>query len=299
MTAKDQEPYISAAIESILDQSYTDFELIVIDDGSTDRTGQIIQEIAARDPRVVVSSCPTRGRVPCLNHALSVVRGRYIAIMDADDLSHPERLRLQVEHLEANPDVQVLGSRHADLRQNEFAIPPLVGRAVAMKPVMPRSRLRGFNIRPLPLMHATALMRREALDRIGGYRRAFRHQEDTDLFMRLEEVGEIRNLPEVLYFYRRHENNTGRRHPVAQTASWVLSVILAKRRRRGRDDWADAASTGEIWRKLALHEPVLALHAGLLVLFQYMRKKRKHVAQHRWQKLAVGTVGSQMAQSDT
>jgi glycosyltransferase involved in cell wall biosynthesis len=262
MTAKNEERHIRAAISSILAQSLPDFELIVMDDRSVDRTVEIVRDMAREDPRITLLCASGSGRVACLNAALACARAPYVAIMDADDLANPERLALQVRYLAAS----------------ETMIPAPDGRKVTQKPARPQSRLEGIVFKPLPIMHSAAMMRLDAVREVGGYREALRHQEDTDLFLRLEEIGEVHNLPEVLHYYRQHQNNTSRRHMVAQCASRQLALALARRRRLGMNDWAYEHGRAASWALLLLRDPLLAARATLgtvLLVMRHGRKRRK------------------------
>ncbi len=110
MTARNAHPFVAAAVESILGQRYRDFELIVIDDRSTDDTHRILRRLARTDPRITLLCAPQAGRVACLNTALAAARSPYVAIMDADDLAHPDRLGLQVDFLDRHPRVVAVGA---------------------------------------------------------------------------------------------------------------------------------------------------------------------------------------------
>lgn len=278
MTAKNEERHIRAAISSILAQSLPDFELIVMDDRSVDRTVEIVRDMAREDPRITLLCASGSGRVACLNAALACARAPYVAIMDADDLANPERLALQVRYLDLNPNVVAVGGAVSYLAASETMIPAPDGRKVTQKPARPQSRLEGIVFKPLPIMHSAAMMRLDAVREVGGYREALRHQEDTDLFLRLEEIGEVHNLPEVLHYYRQHQNNTSRRHMVAQCASRQLALALARRRRLGMNDWAYKHGRAASWALLLLRDPLLAARATLgtvLLVMRHGRKRRK------------------------
>lgn len=110
MAVYNGERFLSATLESILGQHFTDFELMIVDDGSTDRTSDILAAYAARDGRIVLLNNPTRqGISAARNRALATARGRYVAITDADDLSYPSRLQKQVAFLDAHPENWALG----------------------------------------------------------------------------------------------------------------------------------------------------------------------------------------------
>lgn len=108
--------YVEAAVRSILDQTWTDFELILIDDGSNDGSEEILRRLAAEDARIRLVSRENRGIVASRNEAVGLARGRFIAVMDSDDLSRPDRLARQVEYLDANPDCVLVCCQMSTLR---------------------------------------------------------------------------------------------------------------------------------------------------------------------------------------
>ncbi|WP_137390110.1 glycosyltransferase family 2 protein [Rhodoligotrophos defluvii] len=275
MTARDVSEFIAESLQSILRQTHQDFEFLVVDDQSTDQTADVIRRIAAEDDRVVLLCSSKQGRIPALNTALAAARGQYVAIMDADDLADPSRLALQKAYLDEHPNVVAVGSALTYIGPDETAPISLSGRKVTIKPEQPRTMLGGWNARPLAIVHSTAMMRREAVIAAGGYRPALIHQEDTDLFLRLEEMGEVRNLPQILHYYRQHSANTGRRHLVAQCAAWRLALALAERRRSGQTDPAFFHGRAAVWTHLALRAPGAALRLALWVTVEVMRRMRK------------------------
>ncbi len=189
-------PYLQAALDSILEQDFTDFECLVLDDGSTDGSLAILKAAAARDPRVVIISRENRGLVPTLNEMIAKARGRYLARMDADDIALPDRFSRQVAFLEAHPDVVCLGGAQALIDEK--------GRY--LKDLTPRLENDGIQAGILAghgaICHPTAMIRAEAMAMIGGYDPAMRHCEDLDLWLRLGEVGDLANLGDVVLKYR-------------------------------------------------------------------------------------------------
>lgn len=199
MPVYNGERYLRPAVESILAQTFTDWELVAVDDGSRDGSLSILQEYAARDPRVRVVSRPNTGIVGALNDGLAAARGELIARMDADDVAMPERLAKQVAFLDANPGHVMVGSQvmlidpeGADLcpkRDTEYT-----HEAIDQAHLNHR----------WPLVHPTILVHKSAMDRVGGYRTKYEWLEDLDLFLRLAEVGRIESLRDVLLRYRLH-----------------------------------------------------------------------------------------------
>jgi glycosyltransferase involved in cell wall biosynthesis len=191
--------YLEEAVRSILLQTFADFELIVVDDGSTDATADILARMGRRDPRLRVVRQPNGGIVAALNTAIAHARGEYIARMDADDVSFPERFAFQVAWLDAHPaTVLVGGYAVGDPRPTPASVRTTGGRHS-------RTDLVVFPPRVAVSMHPLIMMRATTLKAIGGYREGYRHAEDYDLFIRAGTLGRIDNPPVDVLFYRRHE----------------------------------------------------------------------------------------------
>ncbi len=199
----DAERYLAAALESILCQTFTDFELIAVDDGSRDESLAILGRFAARDPRVRVIRRAHGGLVPTRNAALAEARGDLVAVMDADDVAHPERLARQVAHLRAHPEILALGADALIIDPDGWPIRTLG--VPQGHDEIDAAMLRG---RGEALVHPVAIFRRDALHAVGGYREGCQHAEDVDLYLRLAERGRLANLPETLLRYRHHLRKT-------------------------------------------------------------------------------------------
>ena len=202
MPVYNAECYVAEAIESILSQTYTTFEFLIFNDGSTDRSLDILKTYTERDERVHVFSGPHKGYVPWLNEGLRVAQGQFIARMDADDISLPLRFDRQVEYLRRHPECVVVG---CDLLQIDSDGDPLseVRHDVEHQGIEANLLRGGFEV----IAHPTCMMRRSALLAVGGYREEFESIEDFDLWFRLAEQGLLANLPEVLFNYRVHHAN--------------------------------------------------------------------------------------------
>lgn len=188
--------HLVAAVRSILDQTLADFELIIIDDGSTDETPRILADVQRGDPRVRLVRQENRGLTAALNTGLGLARGRFIARQDADDTSLPERFARQLAFLEGHPSVVAVGSS-ADVLSGSGA------KVGAMTPAVGPEAVRHglLTLRTTPV-HGSIMMRREAVQAMGGYREAFRVGQDYDLWLRLSSRFDMDNLPEVLYQWR-------------------------------------------------------------------------------------------------
>ena len=200
------EPFLRAAAESILTQTVTDLELLVVDDGSTDRTPAVLAELVRTDGRVRVLSEPHRGLVSALNRGLEEARGRYIARMDADDVSYPTRLEKQIALMERDQRVGVCGT-WVDHEGGVIRHPP------------EDERIRAFFPFDNLLSHPTVVMRRSLLAETGERYPDVPHAEDYALWTRLAGVTRFANVPEPLLRYRDHPGKVGRRHWEAQRAA--------------------------------------------------------------------------------
>lgn len=193
------EAFLREAVQSILDQTLRDFELIVVDDGSTDRSAEILAGLAPQDPRLRVVSQANGGIVAALNAGIARSRGAYIARMDADDISFPDRLAFQADYLDRHPETVLVGGYAVGDRHPTQASTRTTGGRHET------TDLSVFPPRIAVSMHPLIMIRADALRAMGGYRHDYRHAEDYDLFIRASAFGRIDNPPVDVLFYRRHE----------------------------------------------------------------------------------------------
>jgi glycosyltransferase involved in cell wall biosynthesis len=217
--------YLVDAVDSVLGQTFTDFEVLLLDDGSSDGSRQIMELFAHKDSRCRVHSWPNRGIVATLNVGLELAVGKYIVRMDCDDICTSDRFDKQVRYLEANPDCVVVGSRV--LWIDPDGMPLRIAGELLEHADIDEENMRGGQV----LHHPAVTIRKDALRRSGGYREGFRHAEDLDLFLRLAEVGKVANLPDVLLSYRQHLDSIGHRYPEQQRVAVRNAVIEASYRR--------------------------------------------------------------------
>lgn len=201
--------YLGQAIESVVAQTYRDFELLVIDDGSHDGTRAIAEAFASRDPRISVVSRENRGRSSTRNEAFDRARGRYLAVLDADDLCVPERLERQAAFLDANPHVALCGARTLHFRKVSDLERAAPSRSVLRKHPTGAEGVRAAQFFECAVRQSTAMFRMETI-RTRGYRynTDYPVAEDFELFNRIAARDPIINLPEVLVHYRRHERQS-------------------------------------------------------------------------------------------
>jgi glycosyltransferase involved in cell wall biosynthesis len=225
------ENFLKEAVESILSQTFTDFEFIIMDDGSTDGTCAILDHYQRLDNRIHVHHHEHQGLIASLNRGCHIAQGKYLARMDADDVSLPERLAKQVEYLETHPEVGVLGCgvQVIDGYGNKTRILRFPTEHSVLK-----WRLCFYNA--LTFAHPAVMMRRELLERVGGYNPEMVHSEDYELWSRLCGLTHLSNLRDVLFYLRKHESNVTRipQHINLQIKNgiainqWVLSEFLGE-----------------------------------------------------------------------
>lgn len=200
MTVFNTERYVGEAVDSVLSQTFGDFEFIIIDDGSSDRSGAILDDYAKRDPRIRLTSRPNTGIVAAANEGIGMAGGRYLARMDSDDVCVPHRFETQVRHLDAHPDCVIVGSRVTVV--DPYGSPVFdSGQKLAHDEIDAELLSSGGG---WAIVQPSAMMRTDAVRKVGGYRGRHNVSEDQDLFLRLAEVGRVANLPEPLLRYRRH-----------------------------------------------------------------------------------------------
>ena len=231
MSVFNGERNLRESIESILTQSFRDFEFIIIDDGSTDATAGILAGYQKSNSRVAVYRQENKGLIASLNTGCRLARGRYIARMDADDVAAPQRLERQVSYLEANPHIVVLGSavnitNASTSRLSTMSFP--IDNEVIKEWL--------FESRGAAFCHVTVVFRSEVFRAAHGYRPAFLAAEDYDLWLRIAERWQVANLPEPLVDVRRRAHSLSFTHAQQQVisvlAAWAASAI---RRAEGRD----------------------------------------------------------------
>jgi hypothetical protein len=194
MPAYNAQAYLRDAVDSILRQTQQDFELILINDGSTDATAAIAEELSARDARIRYFTQENRGIVATLNRGLELCRGEFIARMDADDIAHPRRFEKQLALLRKDPRVVICGSDAS-----------ILGRSggVIRKPRTDAGCRAWLLVGPC-FVHPSVMFRRTLVDRGLRYRPDFQYAEDYDFWHRAAALGRMCNIKEPLLAYRFH-----------------------------------------------------------------------------------------------
>lgn len=194
-------PFLADAIESILAQTFSDFEFLILDDGSTDGSLDVLRSYEEQDRRIMVHTRENRGVPRSLNELFARSSGAFIAKMDSDDVALPKRFELQLNALRADRDLVCVGGyfQLIDGQGRELTTlkPPIDDAEIQ------RLALAGHG----PICHPTAMIRRSAMERIGGYCEDFATAQDLDLWLRLGEIGKLANIPETVLRFRLHERS--------------------------------------------------------------------------------------------
>ena len=231
MPVYNGEKYLAEAIESILSQTFTDFEFVIIDDGSEDCSAEIIRSYAERDARIqFLPRAENCGEAVARNAAIAIARGHFVTGMDCDDISLPDRLRKQVDFLQANPQISAVGVYYHVVDENlqllRVCEPP------TLQPLILLDIFVGE-----PFVHAAIMLRRKLFLDCGGFDESLHRCTDLDLVARLMGKHLFSNVPEALYLYRQHANQNTSRNLEQRSSAYLLL-----RRRRLDRLWGEAPS---------------------------------------------------------
>ena len=229
MPVYNGERFLREAVESILLQTLSDLELIVVDDGSEDSGPQILAGYARRDPRVVVHRQTNLGRATALNRGFGLARAPFVARLDADDVALPERIEQQRQFLAARPSVGVVGG--AVVLIDEHSRPF----SEANYPVDDLEIRKAF-ASTTPIVHPAVMVRRDVFHAVGGFRPIFPEAEDVDLWLRMAERCDLANLHQTVIRYRLHPAQATMRRLELQTQCSLAARAAARARREGKPD---------------------------------------------------------------
>lgn len=239
MSCYNAERWLAESIESVLSQTWRNFEFIIVDDGSTDETGRIIAGFAAQDARIVPISKPNTGLADSLNIGIARARGTWIARLDADDLCEPERLASQWRAVSANAALVFVGTGLVLIDEHGKRS------AVHHYPSSHRKLVAHLaTARKFPA-HSSAFFSADAFRRVGGYRPRIRRAQDRDLWLRLSEVGELTSLGQPLVQIRKHTSQISHEEGgMRQLIDSHIAMVSYWLRRAGQIDPV-AAGAGE------------------------------------------------------
>jgi len=237
------ERWVGEAIESVLCQTFLNFEFIIIDDGSVDKSWGIIEKAAKRDDRIVAVRRTHRGLTDSLNFGIALARGSWVARLDADDLCEPRRLEEQVAYVAKHPEIVLLGSGFTEVDED--------GKLV-MRHSYPRAHRRLLQrlVRMRACFpHSSALFKRSVLNELGNYNPLFIKSQDKDLWLRMATYGEIACGKRKLVVIRGHEGQVTRmKEGISQTTFAVAATVCYLLRMQGKAD-PSAGIGGHSWTR--------------------------------------------------
>jgi len=222
--------YLDEAIKSILEQTLTAFEFLILDDGSKDNSLKIIQKYASSDSRIILITRENRGFAFSLNEMLAIAKGKYIARMDQDDIALKNRFELQIQYLENHPEVAVLGGGCHMIDHKGRYLTTLT------HPETNEEIQSKILVGHCAISHPSAMIRRKILMDNGGYDLDYGLVEELDLWLRLGEQADLANLREPIIKYRLHNKSVSEKNGLMQReagkraceAAWIRRGILAK-----------------------------------------------------------------------
>ena len=230
MVTRNRSEFIEPAIRSVLDQSYKNFEFLIVDDGSTDKTPEILKKWEGSDNRIKVLSRPQSFGLPSgLNLAASQARGQIYARMDDDDISLPERFEKQLKFLEDHPDIIAMGTAIRVIDEdgvdlNEY-YPPQVHEEIDAGLLIGHGGA---------LVNPSIMIRKDAFNEVNGYNEKYLKVQDLDIYLRLAEIGRLANLSEVLVLCRTDSRRADRASEEAykKVHSYLTEIVEAAYKRR-------------------------------------------------------------------
>ncbi len=223
------ERFLAEAIESILGQTFREFEFLVVDYGSRDNSKAIVSSYAAKDNRIKLHEIPHCSLPEARNAGCFLAQGKYIAIMDADNISLPERLMWEVDFMEKHPEVGLVGGAREWIDSKDKTL-------VTYGEPTDDNAIRAALAVRCAFSQTTILIRSEAFAVVGGYRAAFLQAEDYDLFLRISEHFQCANLVQVVGKYRVHAHQVSITKHEQQTLCDIAAKVSSSSRRAGKPD---------------------------------------------------------------
>ena len=247
MSVYNGQVFLSEAIESILRQMFRDFEFVIIDDGSTDETSEILSAYANRDARVLVFHHDNKGRAESLNIGMNFAKGPYIARMDADDIALPDRLQQQYEFMRRHPEVGLLSGAYERISSDGQLLD-------IVRPPLRDDQIRLMMLRTSAMCHPAVMMRKEIALLSGGYRANLLDADDYDLWLRMSEHTQMANLENIILRYRVHPNQASVANSISQTLCVIAARTAAMCRKLGEPDPLSGVEkvTPQLLRKLGV-----------------------------------------------
>jgi glycosyltransferase involved in cell wall biosynthesis len=271
MSVYNGEKYLREAIDSILRQTFNKYEFIIINDGSTDKTKNILEEYS--DSRIRLYHHENIGLTRSLNKGLKIAKGRYIARQDADDISLPERLSHQVKYLDENHDIGLVGSHVAFIDK--------MGREINIwkTPVNNNEIKRTFRKRN-SFCHGAVMFRKECMKKVGSYREKILYAQDYDYWVRISEHYKTANLDKILYKNRRTSASISRNKLSKQLNFHLLIQQLMKEREKKGYDSLELIDTGNVLNELKKKYGITNTEVKKFKSNHFLRKFSESIESH-------------------
>ncbi len=269
MCVYNDEKNIGKSIESILNQTFSDFELIIIDDGSTDKTAEVLESYVKKDSRIKVFHKENSGTTASANFGISLACGEYIARLDSDDISYPHRLQTEVDWLDKNPNVALIGGGADMIDQDDN----IIGRR-NIKTNNPKRTILYRNI----YQQSDVMFKKSVFNSLGGYREKFKNGEDYDLWLRISEVADIIKINDLLgqwrlnaggYSFSRRQEQLG--------VDKVIKQFALQRREKGSDDYSTYTPTPKLEHRQDIDEDVYKFWIAEFLLDSYRKKEARNI----------------------
>jgi glycosyltransferase involved in cell wall biosynthesis len=219
MSVYNGERYLKGAILSILSQDFTDFEFIIVNDGSTDKTLDIIKEFHENDSRIKIISREKKGLIASLNQGIDIAQGDFIARIDADDIAMPNRFSQQLEFIKEN-NLSICGTWATKINE--------VGQKVGVITYPPvDNRIKIFTLFHNPFIHPSVMFKKSVFITIGGYNKNYTHSEDYELWTRFVFKHKAGNIPRELLQYRIHSGQITQKNKLMMRVRGLIVRILS------------------------------------------------------------------------
>ncbi len=228
MATYNVEKYVAEAVESVLSQTFPDFELLVVEDGSRDTTPEILRRYS--DERIRILHTENRGLTSALNTGLEAARGKFIARMDSDDACYPSRLEDELKAIDASEDTALVGSWYDIIDEDGTLL-------ATQTPPTSEAELQAIFLKlENPFCHGSVMFRKAAVEAVGDYRPQFKASQDYDLWLRLSECYSMSVVPKTLYRWRLRRSGVATSARMLQRAYAKAALECCIQRRSGRPE---------------------------------------------------------------
>ena len=266
MAAKNVQDYIAIAIESIINQTYSDWEMIIVNDGSTDQTASIVQKYSDANNRIkLISNKESVGQAIARNTAVEQSTGKYLAILDADDVAMPDRIEVQVDYLDKNPGIAAIGG-HAEIIDSKGSTLGIKRKALNIDAIRFSLLLQN------QFIHSTMMIRRGVFDAFGGYDNTFLYAEDYDLWSKILEKNIVLNIDKVVSKFRIQPGSVTSMS-ATQKVQLRNNMVIVYRNVRNLVDYSDS----QIQSMYDMVNNYLNILQTIPAFFLYFKLSRKYI----------------------